>query len=343
MNINLLEALEQLEEEKNISKEEVFKILEKALLSAYRKNFGRTGNVEIVINRMTGEIEVYQILEVVEKVEDPATQIDLEEAQKIDFKAKIGDKVKKKLNVKKFGRIAAQTAKQVLIQKIREIEKDNLYKQYLNMVRTVVTAEVIRVSQNFADIRVGKLETRLLRKEMIPSEELKVGDFIKVYITDIKRKGKGPVIMVSRRVPELILGLLKLEIPEVDDGTVEVVKIAREAGVRSKVAVKSNNPLVDPVGACIGEGGARINSIMKELKGERIDVIKWADDPREFIANALSPASVVDVQILNEEEKSSRVYVSPTQLSLAIGKGGQNVRLAVKLTGWKIDVKPLMK
>lgn len=343
MNINLLEAIEQLEEEKGIAKDELIDILEKALLSAYKKNFGKSKNVEIIINRMTGEIEVYQLLEVVENVEDENTQISLEEAQKIDVKAEIGDIVKRKLNIKKFGRIAAQTAKQVLIQKIREIEKENLFKQYSNMIGTVTTAEVIRITETGADIRIGRLETFFPRSEWIPSEEIQVGDFIKVYITDVRKKGKGPLIMVSRKVPELLIGLLRLEVPEIDEGVVEVVKVAREAGTRSKVAVRSNNLLVDPIGACIGENGNRINNIIRELKNEKIDVVKWADDPKEFIANALSPAKVIDVQIIDPENKAARVYVSPTQLSLAIGKGGQNARLAAKLTGWKIDIKPVMK
>ena len=343
LNINLLEAIEQLEEEKGISRDELIDILEKALLSAYKKNFGKSKNVEIVINRMTGEIEVYQLLEVVENVEDVNTQIDIQEAQKIDIKAEIGDVVKRKLNVKKFGRIAAQTAKQVLIQKIREIEKENLFRQYSNMVGTVTTAEVIRATEFGADIRIGKLETFFSRSEWIPGEEIQAGDFVKVYITDVRKKGKGPLIMVSRKVPELLIGLLRLEVPEIDEGVVEVIKVAREAGTRSKVAVKSNNSLVDPIGACIGENGNRINNIIRELKNEKIDIVKWADDPKAFIANSLSPARVIDVQIVDPEKKAARIYVSPTQLSLAIGKGGQNARLAAKLTGWKIDIKPVMK
>jgi len=343
MNINLLEAIEQLEEEKGISKDELIEILEKALLSAYKKNFGRSKNVEIIINRMTGEVEIYQLLEVVDEVEDENTQIDLEEAQKIDVKAEIGDVVKRKLNAKKFGRIAAQTAKQVLIQKIREIEKENLFKQYSNMIGTVTTAEVIRTTELGADIRIGKLETFFPKSDWIPGEEIHPGDFIKVYITDVRKKGKGPLIIVSRKAPELLIGLLRLEVPEIDEGVVEVIKVAREAGIRSKVAVKSNNPLVDPIGACIGENGNRISNIIRELRGEKVDVVKWTEDPKDFIAYSLSPAKVIDVQIIDPEKRSARIYVSPTQLSLAIGKGGQNARLAAKLTGWKIDIKPVMK
>lgn len=342
MNIGLLEALDQLEEEKGISKEEVFQILEKALMSAYRKNFGSSKNVEVKIDRNTGSIKLYQILEVVESVENPALQISFEDAKKIDPKAQIGSIVRRELNAKKFGRIAAQTAKQVLIQKIRELEKEKQYEQYSELKGSVTTAEIIRVTADWADIRIGKLETRLPKREWIPGEELLTGSLIKVYIIDVKKTTKGPKILVSRTVPDFIIGLMKLEIPEIESGIVEVKAIAREPGIRTKVAVFSNNPQVDPVGACIGEGGSRIAAILKEIKGEKLDVLRWSDDPKQLIANALAPASVVEVEILEAERKVARVLVPPTQLSLAIGKGGQNARLAAKLTGWKIDIKPIM-
>ena len=342
MNIGLLEALDQLEEEKGISKEEVFQILEKALMSAYRKNFGSSRNVEVKIDRNTGSIELYQILEVVENVENPALQISLEEAKKIDPEAQIGSIVKRELNARKFGRIAAQTAKQVLIQKIRELEKEKQYEQYSELKGSVTTAEIIRVTADWADIRIGKLETRLPKREWIPGEELSAGSLIKVYILDVKKTTKGPKILVSRTVPDFIIGLMKLEIPEIENGVVEVKAIAREPGIRTKVAVSSNNPQVDPVGACIGEGGSRIAAILKEIKGEKLDVLRWSEDPKQFIANALAPASVIEVEVLDAERKVARVLVPPTQLSLAIGKGGQNARLAAKLTGWKIDIKPIM-
>ncbi len=342
MNIGLLEALDQLEEEKGISKEEVFQILEKALMSAYRKNFGSSRNVEVKIDRNTGSIKLYQILEVVENVENPALQISLEEAKKIDPEAQIGSIVKRELNARKFGRIAAQTAKQVLIQKIRELEKEKQYEQYSELKGSVTTAEIIRVTADWADIRIGKLETRLPKREWIPGEELSAGSLIKVYILDVKKTTKGPKILVSRTVPDFIIGLMKLEIPEIESGVVEVKAIAREPGIRTKVAVSSNNPQVDPVGACIGEGGSRIAAILKEIKGEKLDVLRWSEDPKQFIANALAPASVIEVEVLDAERRVARVLVPPTQLSLAIGKGGQNARLAAKLTGWKIDIKPIM-
>lgn len=246
------------------------------------------------------------------------------------------------MNVKNFGRIAAQTAKQVLIQRIRELEKEKQFEKYSELKGTVTTAEVIRVTGEWADIRIGKLETRLPKKEWIPDEEIEAGDLVKVYIIDVVKTTKGPKILVSRRVPEFVIGLMKLEIPEVENGIVEIKAIAREPGVRTKVAVSSNDPNVDPIGACIGEGGSRIAAILKELKGEKLDVLKWSDDPKQLIANALAPATVIEVEILDKENKAARVIVPPTQLSLAIGKGGQNARLAAKLTGWKIDIKPIM-
>ncbi|MEN3009006.1 transcription termination factor NusA [Pseudothermotoga sp.] len=342
MNLNLLEALDQLEEEKGISKDEIIEILERALVSAYKKNFGTSKNVEVKIDRMTGDIQLFQVFDVVEKVTDELTQMSLEEARRIDPLTGIGKKVYKKINVKEFGRIAAQTAKQVLIQRLRELEKERQYEHYSGLAGVVTTCEVIRVTPDWADVRVGKIETRLLRRDWIAGETIKSGDLIKVYVVDVLKDKKGPKILVSRAVPEFVIGLMKLEVPEVENGIVQVKAIAREAGVRTKVGVISTNPQVDPVGACIGEGGSRIAAILKELKGEKVDVFKWSDDPKQLIANALAPASVVSVEILDAERKAARVLVPPTQLSLAIGKGGQNARLAVKVTGWKIDIKPVM-
>ncbi|MDI6863064.1 MAG: transcription termination factor NusA, partial [Pseudothermotoga sp.] len=332
----------QLEEEKGISKDEIMEILEKALVSAYKKNFGTSKNVEVKIDRMTGDIRLYQVFDVVENVTDELTQISLEDARKIDPLAEIGKKIYKKISVKEFGRIAAQTAKQVLIQRIRELEKERQYEHYSELAGSVTTCEVIRVTADWADIRVGKIETRLMKRDWIPGETIKPGDLIKVYVVDVLKDRKGPKILVSRSVPEFVIGLFKLEVPEVENGIVQVKAIAREPGVRTKIGVISTNPQVDPVGACIGEGGSRISSILKELRGEKVDVFKWVDDPKQLIANALAPASVVSVEILDAERKAARVLVPPTQLSLAIGKGGQNARLAVKVTGWKIDIKPVM-
>jgi N utilization substance protein A len=342
MNLNLLEALEQLEEEKGISKDEIIEILERALVSAYKKNFGTSKNVEVKIDRMTGDIQLYQVFDVVENVTDELTQISLQDARKIDPLADIGKKIYKKISVKEFGRIAAQTAKQVLIQRIRELEKERQYEHYSELAGSVTTCEVIRVTADWADIRVGKIETRLMKRDWIPGEIIKPNDLIKVYVVDVLKDKKGPKILVSRSVPEFVVGLLKLEVPEVENGVVQMKAIAREPGVRTKIGVVSTNPQVDPVGACIGEGGSRISSILRELKGEKVDIFKWTEDPKQLIANALAPASVVSVEILDAERKAARVLVPPTQLSLAIGKGGQNARLAVKVTGWKIDIKPVM-
>jgi len=337
----LLEALRELEKEKGISVDESISILEKAIMSAYKNKTGER-NVEIVINRLSGEIEAYQLLEVVEKVENENLQIALEEALKIKPDAVVGDIIKKKMNIKKLGRFAVQVAKQVLIQKIREIEKEKQYERYSELVGRVVVAEVLKVTPEWLDIRIGKLETHLPKKEWIPGEEFEQSDLIKVYVREVKKDKKGPKIIVSRTDPEFVVGLLKLEVPEIEQGIVEIVKVVREPGVRTKVAVTSNDPKVDPVGACIGHEGSRIAAVLREVKMEKIDIIKWSDDPKELIANALLPASVIDVEILDYESKASRVLVAPNQLSLAIGKAGQNARLAAKLTGWKIDIKPVM-
>jgi N utilization substance protein A len=296
----------------------------------------------VKIDRMTGDIQLYQVFDVVENVTDELTQISLQDARKIDPLADIGKKIYKKISVKEFGRIAAQTAKQVLIQRIRELEKERQYEHYSELAGSVTTCEVIRVTADWADIRVGKIETRLMKRDWIPGEIIKPNDLIKVYVVDVLKDKKGPKILVSRSVPEFVVGLLKLEVPEVENGVVQMKAIAREPGVRTKIGVVSTNPQVDPVGACIGEGGSRISSILRELKGEKVDIFKWTEDPKQLIANALAPASVVSVEILDAERKAARVLVPPTQLSLAIGKGGQNARLAVKVTGWKIDIKPVM-
>ncbi len=347
MNFGLLEALEQLEKEKGISKEEVLQILEKALLNAYKKHLGvqkgtDLSNAVVEIDRKTGNIRIYHILKVVENVEDELHEISLEDAKKHDLKAEIGSEIKVEVNPKRFGRIAAQTAKQVLVQQIRELEKLKLYEQYSDFEGTVRTSEVIRVTKDWADIRIGKIETRLLKREWIPGEMINPGEMIKVYITKVEKTRKGPKIFVSRRVPEFVAGLLALEVPEIEEGVVEIKAIAREAGTRTKIAVSSNEINVDPVGACIGEGKVRINAVMRELKGEKVDILKWSDDPKELIANALAPAPVTEIDILDPERKVARVLVPPNHMPLAIGKDGQNVRLAAKLTGWKIDIKPVL-
>ncbi len=342
MNLNLIEAIEQLEEEKGIPKEDVIVALEQALKTAYKSNFGGVRNVEVEIDRMTGDVKIYQLLTVCEEPKDPNFEISLEEALKIDSKAEVGATIKKPLNLKDFRRIAVQTARQVLIQKIRTFEKENIFKKYSEMVGSVTTAEVMRVTDRLAYVRIGKIETAMHRRDWIRGEELKPGTLIKVYIVKVEKIGKTPRITISRSIPEFLVGLMKLEVPEIEQGVVEVKKVVRESGLRSKVAVLSHDPNVDPVGACIGEGGSRINSVLKEIKPEKVDIIKWSDDPAELIANALAPAKVADVRIIDDRTKTARVLVAPSELSVAIGKGGQNARLAAKLTGWKIDIKSIM-
>jgi len=347
MNFGLLEALDQLEQEKGIMKDEIIPILERSLLNAYKKHLGAPkgtdlSNITIEIDRQTGNIHIYHKLEVVEKVKDPIHQISLKEAKNYKTSARVGDVLKIEVNPKRFGRIAAQTAKQVLIQQIRELEKKKLYEQYSDFEGTVKTSEVIRVTKDWADIRIGKLETRLPKKVWIPGENITVGEMIKVYIMKVERTRKGPKIYVTRRAPEFVIGLLKLEVPEVENGIIEIKAVAREPGIRTKVAVASNQLNVDPVGACIGENGMRINAVIKELRGEKVDIFKWSEDPKELIASALAPATVTDIDILDVERKVARVLVPPNQLPLAIGKGGQNARLAAKITGWKIDIKPVL-
>ena len=326
LNLNLLEALEQLEKEKNIRREEVIQILEKALTTAYKKNFNDYENdVEVKIDPITGEISVHKIIE--ESGENGDSQIKT---------------VRNVLNTKKFGRIAAQTAKQVLIQKLREMEKETLYQEYSDLVHTIVSAEIVRASGGDVDLRINKVDAIIPARERISGERFRPGQFVRGYVLEVQKRTKGPVVILSRVVPELVQKLLEQHVPEIESGIVRVVAIAREPGVRTKIAVLSTDPNVDPVGACIGEGGNRISQVIKELSGEKIDLISFSSNPTQFISNALAPAKVMDV-LINEEEHQAHVTVSPGQISLAIGKEGQNARLAAKLTGWKIDIHQFME
>ncbi|KLO22896.1 MULTISPECIES: transcription termination factor NusA [unclassified Marinitoga] len=338
MNVVLIEALEELEREKDIKKEVLLEIIEKAIEKAYKNNY-EMENVEVIVDKNHGEISIYQLLKVVENVEKEGEEIALEEAKKISSKAQLGDVVKKKINPKKeFKRIAAQTAKQVIKQSIREIEKENLYHKYAPLEGKITTAEVLLVTNDYADIRIGKLETKLPKKEWIPNETLYSGDILKVYIKSIQKTTKGPKILVTRNAPEFVEELFKMNIPEIEDGIVKIKKIYREPGIRSKIAVYSEDPKIDPVGACIGENGVRISQILDDLKNlEKIDVIRWSDNVEELIKNALAPAQVLKIK-LDKKNKTALVHVPETQLSLAIGKGGQNARAAAKITGWKIDI-----
>ncbi len=337
-NSDLIEALNQIEKEKGISKEILLEALENSLLVACKNHYGKSDNIQVDINRENGSVAVFAEREIVEVVEDPVTQIDVVEA-KVKFpKNEIGDVVRIEVTPKNFGRIAAQKAKQVVVQKIREEERKGLYEQYYSMEKEIVTGIVQRYVGNNISVNLGKVDAILTENEQVRGERFRPTERIKLYIVEVKDTTKGPKITVSRTHPELVKRLFESEVAEVKDGTVEIKSIAREAGSRTKMAVWTEEADVDPVGACVGVNGVRVNSIVEELRGEKIDIITWSDDPAVLIENALSPAKVVSVDV-NVEEKSAEVVVPDYQLSLAIGKEGQNARLAARLTNYKIDIK----
>ena len=338
MNKELIEALDILEKEKNISKDTLLEAIENSLLTACKNHFGKADNVHVNINRETGDFAVYAEKTVVEEVEDPAEQIALEKAKMMDSRYEVGDIVNVEIKSKEFGRIATQNAKNVILQKIREEERKALFNQYYGKERDVVTGIVQRYNGRNVSINLGKADAVLMENEQVKGEVFRPTERIKVYILEVKDTTKGPKILVSRTHPELVKRLFESEVTEVRDGTVEIKSIAREAGSRTKIAVWSNDPDVDPVGACVGMNGARVNAIVNELRGEKIDIINWSDNPAILIENALSPAKVVFV-MADDEEKTAKVVVPDYQLSLAIGKEGQNARLAARLTGFKIDIK----
>ena len=337
-NRELINALNQIEKEKDISKDILLEALENSLVAACKNNFGRADNIKVSIDRETGQVNVYAMKEVVEEVTDPVTQISLAQAKIKDGNFNLGDMVSVEVTPKNFGRIAAQKAKQVVVQKIREEERKVLYQQYSSKERDIVTGIVQRYVGNNVSINLGKVDAMLNENEQVKGEVFRPTDRIKLYVLEVKDTPKGPRILVSRTHPELVKRLFEAEVAEIQDGTVEIKSIAREAGSRTKMAVWSNDPNVDAVGACVGVNGARVNAIVYELRDEKIDIINWSDDPAKLIENALSPAKVISVTV-DEEEKSARVVVPDYQLSLAIGKEGQNARLAAKLTGYKIDIK----
>ncbi len=334
----LIEALNIIEKEKGIDKEIIFEAIETSLVSACKKNFGTSQNIKVEINRETGNVQVFAQKEIVEDVYDAFLEISLEDARKIDPGYNFGDIVDTVITPKNFGRISAQTAKQVVVQKFREAEREKMFNEYIAKERDIDTGIVQRTERRNVIVSLGKLDAVLPPNEQIPGEEYKFNDRIKVYILEVKQTTKGPQVTVSRTHYELVKRLFELEVPEIFDGTVEIKNISREAGSRTKMAVFSNNPNVEAVGACVGQNGTRVNVIVNELKGEKIDIINWSEDPKKFISEALSPSKVIAVEV-NEEEQSARVVVPDNQLSLAIGKEGQNVRLAARLTGWKIDIK----
>ena len=338
MNNELLEALTILEQEKNISKETLLEAIENSLLTACKNHFGKADNIKVNIDPETCEFHVLAEKTVVEKVEDDVTEISLANARMIDSEYNLGDVVNVEVKSKEFGRIATQNAKNVILQKIREEERKAIYSEYYSMEKDVVTGIVQRYVGKNISINLGKADAILTENEQVKGEVFKPTERIKVYILEVKSTPKGPKIMVSRTHPELVKRLFESEVTEVKDGIVEIKSIAREAGSRTKIAVYSNDPDVDPVGACVGMNGARVNAIVSELRGEKIDIINWNENPAMLIENALSPAKVISV-IAAGEEKSAKVVVPDYQLSLAIGKEGQNARLAARLTGFKIDIK----
>lgn len=333
-----MDALNLIEKEKGIDKEIIFEAIEASLVSACKKNFGSGQNIKVVIDRETGNVACYAQKTVTDEIQDEQNEILLAAARVLNPNYTVGDVVDLEVTPRDFGRISAQTAKQVVVQKFREAEREILYNQYITKEREVVTGIVQRRDRRNIIVQMGKIDAVLASNEQIPGEQYNFMDRLKVYVLEVKQTTKGPQIFVSRTHPELVKRLFEQEVPEVFDGTVEIKSIAREAGSRTKIAVYSKDKNVDALGACVGQNGYRVNVIVKELGGEKIDVINWSDDPKEFIAAALSPSKVLAVA-LNADEQSAKIVVPDHQLSLAIGKEGQNARLSAKLTGWRIDIK----
>lgn len=338
MSKDLFNAIHLLSEEKGIDKDVLIDALEAALISAYKKNFKSASNVRVDLNEETGSMKVYSRKEVVEVLEDKNQQLTLEEALEISPNYQIGDVIEVEVTPKDFGRIAAQAAKQVVTQRVREAERGVIYNEYIDREQDIMNGIIQRVDPRFVYINLGKIEAKLAKSDQMPNETYEVHDRIKVYITKVENTNKGPQVFVSRTDPGLLKRLFETEVPEIYDGTVEIRSVAREAGDRSKISVYAENPEVDPVGSCVGPKGQRVQMVVDELKGEKIDIVEYSDDPVVYVSNALSPSKVTHV-IVNEEEKATTVVVPDNQLSLAIGKRGQNARLAAKLTGWKIDIK----
>ncbi len=337
MNQDFMLALEAIEKEKGIKKETLFEAIEAALISAYKRNFNSAHNVRVNIEKETGEIKVYSCMDVVEKVTNPQQEIHLDKARLSNPRCENGDILEVEVTPKNFGRIAAQTAKQVVIQRIREAEREMIYEEFIDREEDIITGVVHRFEHKNAIINLGKTEAILAPAEQIPHENYQQGDRIKAFILEVKKTTKGPQIFISRTHPGLLRRLFELEVPEIYNGIIEVKGVVREPGNRSKIAVYSHKKDVDPVGACVGPRGSRVQAIVNELKGEKIDIIEWNEESEIFIASTLSPAKTIKVET-NPENKSALVIVPDYQLSLAIGKEGQNVRLAAKLSGWKIDI-----
>ncbi len=342
MNREFFEALRQLEQEKKIPAEYLLDKISEAIITSVRRSYGGKDNVEVRVDASKDIFEVYLKKDVVEEVEDPDTQILLEDARRYESMSRLGDVLRIPLETKKFGRIAATTAKHVIRQGIREAEHGQVLQEFQSRQQELVSAVVQQINPHSGNVTVtiGRSEAILFKAEQTPGETYHEGDHIKVYIVDVKASEKGPRVTISRTHPGLVKRLFEIEVPEIYDGTVEIKAVSREAGSRTKLAVFSRDPNVDPIGACIGNKGVRVGKIVEELGGEKIDIVKYSDDPAAFIAEALSPATVLKVEMDPENPKGCRVTVPDNQLSLAIGNKGQNVRLAAKLTGWKIDIRP---
>lgn len=338
MNSEFIDAINHLSKEKHLDKGILFEAIETALVSAYKKNFGGSGNVRVQVDRETGDIHVYALKRVATQVVDAHTDIGIEEAKSTNPNYEVGDVYEEKVTPKNFGRVAAQTAKQIVVQRIREAERGLIYEEFTNRESDIVSGIVQRADARNVIIDLGKVEAVMPTSERVPGEVYRMGQRLKTYVLEVRKTTKGPQVTVSRSHPGLLKRLLELEVEEIHDGIVELKSVTREAGSRSKVAVSSRDPNVDPVGACVGQKGMRIQVIVNELGNEKIDVIEYKSDPAQYVANALSPAKVIRVDI-DEAAKVARVVVPDYQLSLAIGKEGQNARLAAKLTGWKIDIK----
>lgn len=338
MSNELLDALDALEKQKGISRDVLIEAIEAALVTAYKRNFNQAQNVRVDLNLDTGTMLVYSRKDVVEEVEDERLHISLADAKAINPVYELGDIVEEEVTPRNFGRIAAQTAKQVVTQRVREAERGLIFEEFVDRADDIVNGIVERSDARNLYVGLGKVEAVLPQTEQMPNESYKPHDRIKVYITKVERTTRGPQVFVSRTHPGLLRRLFENEVPEIFDGIIEIKSIAREAGDRSKISVHANREDVDPVGSCVGPKGARVQTIVDELSGEKIDIVEWSEEPVIFVANALSPSKVLDVQV-NEDDKSTTVVVPDYQLSLAIGKRGQNARLAAKLTGWKIDIK----
>lgn len=338
MNKDFMLALDELCKDKNVDKEVILEALEKALVKSYQKNYDNQENVDVIVDHETGEIAVYALKDVVDEVEDNISEISLKDAKEVDASLEVGDTARIKLVPKNFGRVAAQTARNIVIQKIRDAQRESLFGDYLDRENELITGSIQRVDKYNVYVNLDRIEGIVPLKEQVPTEEYTPNERMKFLIKEVRNSGKDPQIVLSRSSENLVTRLFELEVPEITDGVIEIYSIAREAGSRTKMAVFSNDETIDAVGACIGYKGARVNSIVDSLQGEKIDIINYSKNIEEFISNALSPADIIEVYV-NERNKQSLVVVKEDQLSLAIGKEGQNARLAARLTGWKIDIK----